>query len=126
MDAECSAPKEVPMSSTAELDELHQLIGGLRRCVTSLASRYGDVPAMRRIVNDAERILNDIDLLDIDAEELGLARGLTQPKRSSEMIPIPDTQYDTDFWRDVDDEGVGGQSGACARISRPRKRRFLI
>jgi hypothetical protein len=46
---------------------LHELIGSLRRCVTSLASRYGDSPATRRIVNDAERILNDIDRLDIDA-----------------------------------------------------------
>jgi hypothetical protein len=104
------------MSITTEVDELHQLIGSLRRCVTSLASRYGDALAMRRI-------LNDIDRLDIDAESLELARGLTPLKRSGEMIRIPDTQYDTDFWRDVDDEGVGGQSGACERISRTRKRR---
>ena len=66
------------MSSTTEFAELHELIGGLRRCVTSLASRYGDSPAMRRIVNDAERILNDIDRLDIDAEELELTRGVTR------------------------------------------------
>lgn len=66
------------MSSTTELAELHELIGSLRRCVTSLASRYGDSPATRRIVNDAERILNDIDRLDIDAEELELARGVVQ------------------------------------------------
>jgi hypothetical protein len=111
------------MSTTTEVDELHQLIGRLRRCVTSLVSRYGDTPAMRRIVNDAERIRNGIDRLEIDAEELEMARGLTQPKASGEMIQIPDTQYDIDFWRDVDHEGIGGQSGACARISRTRKRR---
>ena len=98
------------MSSTTELAELHQLIGGLRRCVTSLASRYGDTPAMRRIVNDAERILNDIDRLDIDAEELDLTRGAPEHGTGGEKIPIPDTQYDSDFWRDVDDEGVGGHS----------------
>ena len=98
------------MSETTELSELHQLIGGLRRCVTSLASRYGDTPAMRRIVNDAERILNDIDRLDIDAEELDLAAGVTEHHHTGEKIPIPDTQYDSDFWRDVDDEGVGGHS----------------
>jgi hypothetical protein len=111
------------MSTTTEVDELHQLIGRLRRFVTSLVSRYGDTPAMRRIVNDAERIRNGIDRLEIDAEELEMARGLTQPKASGEMIQIPDTQYDIDFWRDVDHEGIGGQSGACARISRTRKRR---
>ena len=98
------------MSSPTEFAELQELIGGLRRCVTSLASRYGDTPAMKRIVNDAERILNDIDRLDIDAEELELTRGVTRQRPSAEPIAIPDTQYDTDFWRDVDDEGVGGHS----------------
>jgi hypothetical protein len=98
------------MSSTTEFAELHELIGGLRRCVTALASRYGDAPAMRRIVNDAERILNDIDRLDIDAEELELTRGVSRHRQSAEKIGIPDTQYDSDFWRDVDDEGVGGHS----------------
>ena len=98
------------MSSTTEFAELHELVGGLRRCVTSLASRYGDSPAMRRIVNDTERILIDLDRLDIDAEELELTRGVTRTRSSAEKIGIPDTQYDSDFWRDVDDEGVGGHS----------------
>ena len=52
-----------PLSSTTELAELHQLIGCLRRCVASLASQCGDVPAMRRIVNDADRILNEVERL---------------------------------------------------------------
>ena len=96
------------MSSPTELAELHDLIGGLRRCVTSLKGRYGNTPTMRRIVNDAERILNDVELLDIDAGELDLAGCTVQD--SGEKIPIPDTQYDAEFWRDVDDEGVGGYS----------------
>ena len=77
-------PQGGQLSTTTELAQLHELIGGLRRCVTSLASRYGDTPAMRRIVNDAERILNDIDRLDIDAEELELARGDPPPTRRRE------------------------------------------
>ena len=89
------------MSTTTEVDELHQLIGSLRRCVTSLASRYGDTPAMRRI-------LNDIDRLDIDAEELELGSGVSHQHYSGEKIPIPDTQYDTAFWGDEDDRGVAG------------------
>jgi len=96
------------LSTTTELDQLHELIGNLRRCVTSLASRYGDSTAMRRIVNDAERILNDIDRLDIDAEELNLANGTSQHQHTLEKIGIPDTQYASDFWQDVDDEGLGG------------------
>ncbi|MCV7077714.1 MULTISPECIES: hypothetical protein [Mycobacterium] len=96
------------MSATAEINELHDLIGGLRRCVTSLKTRYGDNPAMRRLVIDADRILSDIQLLDTDVAELDLDRATVQ--HSAEMIAIPDTEYDRDFWRDVDDEGVGGHS----------------
>jgi hypothetical protein len=55
------------MSSSAELAELHHLINGVRRCAMSMKARYGDNPAMRRIVNDADRLLNDVDRLDIDA-----------------------------------------------------------
>ncbi|MBI2697958.1 MULTISPECIES: hypothetical protein [Mycobacterium] len=96
------------MSTATELTELHELMRGLRRCVTSLKSRYGDNPATRRIVIDADRILSDIELLDSDVAELDLTRATVY--QSSEKIAIPDTQYDTDFWRDVDDEGVGGHS----------------
>ena len=108
------------MSSTAEREELNELSGALLKCVTSLASKCGDTPAMRRLVNDAERILNGVDRLDIDVEELELTRGHTP---SVEMIQIPDTQYDTDFWRDVDHEGIGGHNGACAPNSLSRSRR---
>ncbi|OBF29206.1 hypothetical protein [Mycobacterium sp. ACS4331] len=96
------------MSSTTELAELHDLVSNLRRCVSSLRSRYGESPAMRRIVLDAERILNDVDLLDTDANDLDLSR--CTERHSGEKIPVPDTQYDQDFWRDVDDEGVGGHN----------------
>ena len=108
------------MSNTAEREELNELSGTLVKCVTSLASKLGDTPAVRRLVNDAERIINGVDRLDIDVEELELTRAHTP---SVEMIQIPDTQYDIDFWRDVDDEGIGGQNGACAPNSRSRSRR---
>lgn len=94
------------MSATTELAELHHLIGSLRRCVTSLKGRYGDVPAMRRIVNDTDRILIDVELLEIDASELELlSHGMVS---SGEKIAIPDTEYDRSFWDGIDDEGVGG------------------
>ena len=95
-------------TGTSELAELHNLIGGLRRCVSSLRARYGESPALRRIVIDADRILSDVELLDTDVSELDLARATVQ--QSGDKIVIPDTQYDSDFWRDVDDEGVGGHN----------------
>lgn len=94
------------MSNTTELDELHTLVGGLRRCVDSLRSRFGDNPATRRIATDVERILLDVELLDNDANELDLDRCAVRP--ADEKIAVPDTQYDSEFWRDIDDEGVGG------------------
>lgn len=94
------------MSTTTELVELHDLIGGLRRCVSSLKARYGDSPAARRIVIDADRLLGDVELLDTDVSEFDSAR--VTVRQPSEKITIPDTDYDRDFWRDVDDEGVGG------------------
>ncbi len=95
-------------AGTSELAELHDLMGGLRKCVHSLKARYGDSPAMRRIAIDADRILSDVELLETDLSELDLARATVM--QSGEKIAIPDTQYDSDFWRDVDDEGVGGHA----------------
>jgi hypothetical protein len=97
------------MSITTEVDELHQLMKGVRRCVTSLVSTQGSGPAMRRIVNDVERILNGVARLDIDVEALELTSGCGEPDGSTAMIQIPDTEYHIDFWRDVDHEGVGGR-----------------
>jgi hypothetical protein len=75
--------------------------------VLGLKSRFGDIPGMRRIELDAERILTDVELLESDAGELDLQRWAAE--RAQEKIAIPDTEYDSEFWRDVDDEGVGGQ-----------------
>jgi hypothetical protein len=96
------------MSKAAELAELHHVIGNLRRCVNSLQDRYGDAPAMRRVVIDTERILNDLELLEMDAAELELAAHSVT--FSGEKIQVPDTPYDREFWRGIDDEGVGGHN----------------
>jgi hypothetical protein len=94
------------MSIKPHLDELQKVIADLRGCVTSLLATHGDRPATRRLVNDAEWILNGIHRLEIDIEELDVAGVLAQASR--QKIQIPDTQYDHDFWRDVDHEGIGG------------------
>ena len=108
---------------THHVAELHELIDGLRRCVTALASTHGDTAAIRRIVNDAQHIQNAIDRLEIDAAAPELACGHTAARVSGQMIPVPATEYHFSFWQDVDHEGIGGQSGAYARTSRGRKRR---
>ena len=95
------------MSTTTELTELHELIGSLRRSVSSLAAKYGDSPATRRIANDAERLAVDIERLDLDIEELEFSRGIKQQGPAKEKIVIPDHDYSSEFWHDHDG-GVGG------------------
>ena len=94
------------MSRATELSELNHLIGSLRRCVSSLQHRYEGNPAMRRVVIDTERLVGDLEILEMDAAEL--EHVAHNPSGSTEKIAIPDTPYDREFWRDVDDEGVGG------------------
>ena len=76
--------------------------------MNSLQDRYGDAPAMRRVVIDTERIISDLELLELDAGDLELAAHTVV--FSGEKIQVPDTPYDREFWRDVDDEGVGGHN----------------
>lgn len=88
--------------STTELTELRRTIGQLRQCVGALRSRYGDAAAVRRLVNDVER-------LDIDATELDSPIPV-QPKSvdPAQVVKIPDGPYDPALWQGADDEGVGG------------------
>lgn len=94
------------MSKAAELAELRHLVGDLRRCVTTLQHRYSDNPAMRRVVIDTERIIGDLEVLEMDAGELEHVSHTVL--NTGDKIQVPDTPYDREFFRDVDDEGVGG------------------
>ncbi|AKE92594.1 MULTISPECIES: hypothetical protein [Rhodococcus] len=92
--------------STTEMQELHRTIGHLRHCLTSLRSRYGDAAAVRRLINDVDR-------LDIDAQDLAASPPRETSRPAGERIPIPDTPYDEIFRGvDCDDEGLGGLHGS--------------
>ncbi|WP_301121311.1 hypothetical protein [Mycolicibacterium fortuitum] len=90
----------------ATTTELHGLVGDLQRCVHALAAQYGDSAAMRRVANDADCLSTDVNRLDIDDDEL--TAGQKRPDPAPEKITIADTAYDPTFWRDVDEEGLGG------------------
>ena len=109
------------MPTTTTVETLQHLLADLMQCVTSLHSTYGDTPAMLRVVNDANGIRNGIHRLQIDAADLPPASTAVPGTTSAEMTQISDADYDLSFWRDVDHEGIGSQSLACARP--PRKRR---
>jgi hypothetical protein len=95
---------EANVTST-ELTHLQRTIAELRQCVGSLRSQYGDSAAVRRLLNDVER-------LGIDAEDMA---GLPTPRSprhigsgTPEKVVVPDTPYDPALWLGADDEGLGG------------------
>lgn len=93
--------------ATSEMAELRRGIGQLRQCLGALRSRYGDAPVVRRLANDLDR-------LDIDADEFEVSHPVPVQQRSqdrSEVIVVPDTPYDESLWVGADDEGVGGYHG---------------
>lgn len=94
------------MSSTkTELNDIEQVLSQLRSRVSALRSRYGDVPAVRRVSNDLERLGIDVD--DLPASLPSQRRG--EDVARDEVVGIPDQPYDPSLWHGIDDEGVGGQ-----------------
>lgn len=93
--------------ATTEIAELRRSIGHLRQCVGTLRKRYGDAPAMRRLVNDVERLGIDVDELE------GIHPVPLQHRDTdrSDVVVVPDTPYDESLWAGADDEGVGGYHG---------------
>ena len=86
----------------SEITEVQRLVSVLRRKVASLRFHFGDVPDVRRLLNDVER-------LDIDIAEM---RGnVARPRRTqtlADVVMIPDAPYNPELWHGADDEGVGG------------------
>ena len=92
------------MAETAELMSLRRAINDVRGCVEVLRDRHGDVPSVRRLVGDVER-------LDLDAADLDLPPLLAVP----EVVPLGSEPIDPSIWAGADDEGVGGYHGGWIR-----------
>lgn len=93
--------------ANTEFTDLRRTIGQLRQCVGTLRSRYGDAPAVRRL-------LLDVDRLEVDTDEFAGAPPVpvqqSRPGSEAKVI-VPDTPYDPSLWEGADDEGVGGYHG---------------
>jgi hypothetical protein len=97
-----------PMAVSSELAGLRRAIDELRSVVGSVRSRYGDIPAVRRLVGDVERI-------ELDASELSELAPPAGPAQEAEVHVLDDTPLDPSLWADADDEGVGGYHGGAGR-----------
>ena len=95
------------MAVTAELTILHRTLEELKRCVGDLRSRYGDIPQVRRIIGDVDRI-------NLDASELDEVPAPDLPSATSQIQLVDDTPHDPSLWADADDEGVGGYHGTSS------------
>jgi hypothetical protein len=89
------------MAVTTELTNLHRTVDELRQVVSSVRDRYGDIPAVRRL-------LGDIDRIDLDASELDELAPLTTAPAPGEVQLLDDTPPDPSLWEGADDEGLGG------------------
>lgn len=92
------------MAVTSELTVLHRTIDELHAVVDSVRGRYGDIPAVQRLLGDVDRIL-------LDASELDGLAPPPPPPGQVEMHVIDDTPLDPSLWTDADDEGLGGYHG---------------
>jgi hypothetical protein len=98
------------MAVTSELNVLHRAVDELRSVVGDVRSRYGDIPAVKRLLGDLER-------LDLDAAELDDVPPPAEPAPHAVQM-IDDTPLDPSLWADADDEGVGGYHGTSGGSSR--------
>jgi hypothetical protein len=89
----------------AELAAMQRTISQLRAGLTDLRAKYGDSVEVRRLANDLER-------LEIDAEDLAGRPTPPKPRQPEggkpDVVVVPDTPYDPALWLGADDEGVGG------------------
>jgi hypothetical protein len=94
------------MPVTVEVRTLNRAVEELRSAVASLHGKYGDVPAVRRLKNDLER-------LELDVHDVGALPANAAPAGSlGEVHQLSDEPYDISMWADdADDEGLGGYHG---------------
>ena len=91
------------MAVTTELTTLHRTVDELRSVMADVRSRYGDIPAVRRLLGDIDRL--DLDLSELDTMAPPPAAASPAPT----MHVIDDTPLDPSLWADADDEGLGGR-----------------
>ena len=95
------------MAVTSELAVLHRAVAELRNVIGSVRECYGDIPAVKRLIGDVDRI-------DLDASELDSLSPSPAHQRHEEIMVIDDTPVDPSLWADADDEGLGGFHASSA------------
>ncbi|MGW1889754.1 hypothetical protein ACWCP6_05735 [Streptomyces sp. NPDC002004] len=91
------------MSVQDDLTAVQRSIDDLCRSVGRLEQQVGTGLEIRRVRTDAAHLRESVALLREAAH--GHPRGAGEP----DLVPIPDTPYDSSLWTDADDEGLGAR-----------------
>lgn len=89
------------MSQQEDVAVAREAVRALTLAVQTVSRHYGDTPDVRRLQQDAGRVVEDLALL-CGAEA---PPGPPAPVRPLEIIE--DRDYDRSFWMDAEDEGLG-------------------
>jgi hypothetical protein len=100
------------MSVHDEMTSLQRCLDDLSRSVARLEHHIGEGDLeMRRVRHDTAHLRESVALLRAAAPGTAGPQGPPSPPRAPDLVPVPDTPYDSSLWTDVDDEGLGARHG---------------
>ena len=108
----------MPAPATAPLAEARSRLEALDRAVREAQQRLGGGLEVRRVRTDLDHLRESLALLCDSVAGTGAATGPGADTAAPPGIPamagvaleivrIPDTPYDPEMWRGIDDEGIG-------------------
>ncbi|MFF3407457.1 hypothetical protein ACFYW8_14885 [Streptomyces sp. NPDC002742] len=104
------------MSVHDDLTSVQRSLDELQRSVRRLEQQMGAGLEMRRVRADADHLRESVALLreatsPSARRPTGPGPAVTASGRLPDLVPVPDTPYDSSLWTDSDDEGLGAHHG---------------
>jgi len=104
----------MPAPATAPLAEARSRLDALDRAVREAQQRLGGGLEVRRVRTDLDHLRESLALLCEAVAGTGPGSDPAVPPGipamagvALEIVRIPDTPYDPEMWRGIDDEGIG-------------------
>jgi len=88
---------------------LNDDLSAAERCLDELCRTVGRLERQLDSGLDVRRVRTDADHLRESIALLRAAAAAPTPPLRPELVPVPDTPYDSSLWTDSDDEGLGAR-----------------
>ncbi|MER7197533.1 hypothetical protein CG723_29610 [Streptomyces sp. CB01635] len=88
---------------------LNDDLAAAERCLDELCRTVGRLERQLDGGLDVRRVRTDADHLRESVALLRATAASPPPPRRPELVPVPDTPYDSSLWTDSDDEGLGAR-----------------